>query len=240
MPELLNIFPGIADKQYFQNPDTKEFWFHATAVCKEMGFENTSRTLMMYCDDDEKFQEIYDGKATWFISEAGIYGLAMISKTEQAKKFKRWLKHEVLPKLRSQGLYVVQNDGESLASYKARETALIEHNDSLLKQNKSLHEANLKAVYRLLTVSDKKGDTFLIVQVINSNFGIYLCGGDVDRIFAYARRHSAKVTLELEDIMYAIAKCKPEDFLSYLGRHPESPYQNLKWFADKKLSKAKA
>jgi prophage antirepressor-like protein len=107
--KLLNLFPGIADKHYFQDPETKEFWFHATAVCKEMGFENPSRTLMMHCDDDEKFQEVYEGKSTWFVSEAGIYGLAMISKTERAKEFKRWIKHDILPKLRATGGYIMES-----------------------------------------------------------------------------------------------------------------------------------
>ncbi|NJM21214.1 MAG: hypothetical protein HC907_22110 [Richelia sp. SM1_7_0] len=107
MSELLNVFPGIADKQYFQNSETKEFWFHATAVCKELGFQNPGRTLDMYCDDDEKFQDIVNGRVVWFVSEAGCYGLAMAAKTEKAKAFKRWLKHDVLPKLRASGGYIM-------------------------------------------------------------------------------------------------------------------------------------
>jgi prophage antirepressor-like protein len=105
MSQLLSLFPGVAEKHYFQDTETKEFWFHATAVCKELGFENPSRSLQMYTDEDERFQEIYQGRSVWFVSEAGCYGLAMAAKTEQAKKFKRWLKHDVLPKLRETGLY---------------------------------------------------------------------------------------------------------------------------------------
>lgn len=107
MSEILNIFPSIADKQYFQNSETKEFWFHATAVCNELGFKNPGRTLDMYCDDDEKFQEVLNGRVVWFVSEAGCYGLAMAAKTEASKKFKRWLKHDVLPKLRASGGYIM-------------------------------------------------------------------------------------------------------------------------------------
>lgn len=110
MSSILVIFPEVSEKQYFQHPDTKEFWFHATGACKALGFENVGRTLMMYTDEDERFQEIVDGRATWFVSEAGFYGLAFASKKPEAKEFKRWLKHDVLPKLRSQGLYVTQID----------------------------------------------------------------------------------------------------------------------------------
>jgi prophage antirepressor-like protein len=107
--QLIELFPGIAEKQYFQNPETKEFWFHATAVCRELEFENTSRSLMLHTDEDERFQEIFEGRTVWFISEAGCYGLALASKSEKAKKFKRWLKHDVLPKLRASGYYIASN-----------------------------------------------------------------------------------------------------------------------------------
>lgn len=130
--QLLVIFPEIAEKQYFQDVETQEFWFHATGVCKALGFENVGRTLIMYTDEDERFQEIVDGKATWFVSESGFYGLAFASKKPEAKAFKRWLKHDVLPKLRSQKLYVLQENGESLAEYQEREAALLAENERLL------------------------------------------------------------------------------------------------------------
>ncbi len=106
MVDLINLFPEIKEKHFFQDPITKEYWFHATGVCKALGFANVGRTIGNYCDDDEIYQEIHDGKSTWFISESGCYGLAFQSKKEGAKKFKRWLKHEVLPKLRKEGGYI--------------------------------------------------------------------------------------------------------------------------------------
>lgn len=105
LPKTISIFPGLEDKVYFQHPDTKEYWFQASGVCKVMGYSNVSSALNLHCEEDEKLMEIWNRKATWFVSEAGIYGLAMGAKTEIALKFKRWLKHEVLPKLRETGLY---------------------------------------------------------------------------------------------------------------------------------------
>lgn len=134
MSEIITIFPGLAEKQYFQNPETQEFWFHATAACKSLGFDNPSRALMMYTDEDERFKEVHEGRETWFVSESGFYGLAFASKKPEAKAFKRWLKHDVLPKLRSQGLYVMKQSGESLAEYQEREAALLAENERLLER----------------------------------------------------------------------------------------------------------
>ncbi len=108
LPDIISMFPGINSRVYFQNPETKEYWFHATDVCKVLGYTNVTSALGLHCDDDEKLQEIWQGKATWFVSEAGCYGLAFGSKVEIAKKFKRWLKHDVLKKLRAEGGYIME------------------------------------------------------------------------------------------------------------------------------------
>lgn len=124
LPDIIELFPGFEDRSYFQNPETGEFWFHATNVCKVLGFSNPTSALSLHCDDDEKLMEICNGKATWFVSEAGCYGLAMGAKNDVAKAFKRWLKHKVLPKLRSQGLVTARMHDESLADYEARDKFL--------------------------------------------------------------------------------------------------------------------
>lgn len=135
LPEIISIFPGVINRVYFQNPETKEFWFHATSVCETLGFSNVTSALTLHCDNDEKFQEIWNGKATWFVSEAGCYGLAMGAKNEVSKKFKRWLKHEVLPKLRSQGYYIAKTDDVTLAALQAEVTNLKSQNKMLLTEH---------------------------------------------------------------------------------------------------------
>lgn len=109
LPEIITLFPGLDDRTYFQNAETKEYWFHASNVCKVLGYTNPTSALAIHCDDDEKFMEIESGRQTWFVSESGCYGLAMGAKNDIAKKFKRWLKHDVLPKLRASGGYIMPN-----------------------------------------------------------------------------------------------------------------------------------
>ena len=44
----------------------------------------------------------------WIINESGLYALIFGSKLESAKRFKRWVTHEVLPSIRKYGGYVTE------------------------------------------------------------------------------------------------------------------------------------
>lgn len=46
------------------------------------------------------------------INEAGVYALIFASHTEEAKQFKHWVTHEVLPSIRKQGFYSLLPDQE--------------------------------------------------------------------------------------------------------------------------------
>ena len=43
------------------------------------------------------------------VSEAGLYSLILRSRKPEAKSFKRWVTHDVLPSIRKTGAYVVPN-----------------------------------------------------------------------------------------------------------------------------------
>lgn len=124
--------------------DNREY-YRAIDVCYALKHSNPSQALSRLVDADFIFQ-IEDGSnragKVNYLSEPGLYQLIFSSKTEQAKRFQRWVFTDVLPKLRSQGIYVTQNHDESLADYEAREKALIVENKKLLSENQSLIEAN--------------------------------------------------------------------------------------------------
>lgn len=161
------LFPEILSKQYFQNPETKEFWFHATGACNSLGYKNVSSALALHCDDDEKLMEIVDGKATWFVSEAGFYGLAMGAKTDKAKKFKRWMKHDILPKLRTEGYYIARTDSETLEKVQLEVTELQAKNALLQASNSAYNKKFLE----ILKAKDK-----------NNNFDFTVLSKNLERI----------------------------------------------------------
>lgn len=86
-----------------------EPWFVAPDVCAVLEIAN-SRDAVGRLDEDEKGVVSTDtpgGKqAVAIISEAGLYSLVLGSRKPEAKAFKRWITHEVIPSIRKDGLYV--------------------------------------------------------------------------------------------------------------------------------------
>lgn len=89
-----------------------EPWFVAKDVCDALGIRtNTVRTIL---DEDEVTDANVDtidigpefgGRAPLIITEAGLYSLIMRSRKPEAKAFRRWVTHEVLPSIRAHGMY---------------------------------------------------------------------------------------------------------------------------------------
>ena len=86
-----------------------EPWFVAKDVCECLELTNTSQTLS-YLDDDEKGITTNDTpggqQEMSIVSEAGLYSLILRSRKPEAKAFKRWITHEVLPAIRKHGGYL--------------------------------------------------------------------------------------------------------------------------------------
>lgn len=85
-----------------------EPWFAANDVSNILGLSNPRSSLSLL-DDDEKGVHTVDtlgGKQdVTIISEAGMYTLALRSRKPQAKPFRRWVTHEVLPAINRTGVY---------------------------------------------------------------------------------------------------------------------------------------
>lgn len=88
-----------------------EPWFVAVDVCRALEIGN-ARQAVSYLDDDEVRQAPVttdDGSGrvlmTNVVSEAGLYSLILRSRKPEAKAFKRWVTHEVLPAIRRTGSY---------------------------------------------------------------------------------------------------------------------------------------
>ncbi len=82
-----------------------EIWWVLKDVCDVLELSN-SRIVADRLDEDErrKFDLPRQGE-TWFINESGLYSVILRSDKPQAKPFKRWVTHEVLPSIRQTGPY---------------------------------------------------------------------------------------------------------------------------------------
>lgn len=92
-------------------------WFVAKDVCEclELGNPRSSLALL---DEDEKGVHSVDtpgGKQEMtIVSEPGLYSLILRSRKPEAKAFKRWVTHDVIPSIRKRGLYATPQTVEAM------------------------------------------------------------------------------------------------------------------------------
>ena len=88
-----------------------EPWFVAADVCKALELGNPSMTVERL-DADEKGISSIDtlgGKQRMaIINEPGLYSVILCSRKPEAKAFKRWITHEVIPAIRKHGGYMTK------------------------------------------------------------------------------------------------------------------------------------
>lgn len=90
-----------------------EPWFVAKDVCDILEISN-SRDAVSRLDDDEKATVgLTDGSQIRnysIVNEFGLYNLVLSSRKPEAKVFKRWITHDVIPSIRKTGGYQVKSD----------------------------------------------------------------------------------------------------------------------------------
>lgn len=93
-----------------------EPWFVASDVCKALGIAN-NRDAVARLDEDEKGVALTDTlggvQNLTTVNEPGLYALVLSSRKPEAKAFKRWITHEVIPSIRKHGGYIAGQEAMS-------------------------------------------------------------------------------------------------------------------------------
>lgn len=129
-----------------------EPWFVAADVCRALELSN-SRMAISRLDDDEKGVSSTDtlgGKQEMqIVNEPGLYSLVLGSRKPEAKAFKRWITHEVIPAIRKTGGYQVpQSPAEQMAQgILAAQKLLAERDATIAKQNEQIAVLTPKGIF---------------------------------------------------------------------------------------------
>lgn len=144
--------------QVFNNEDFGEIralaidnepWFVASDIAKALGYRMAS-DMTRRLDEDEKgthsVRTPSGEQDMTIITEAGMYNAVLGSKIPEARRFKRWVTHDVLPAIRRHGIYATPDMAEAaladpdvliaaltaLKDERRRSTALMEDNARML------------------------------------------------------------------------------------------------------------
>lgn len=114
----------MSDIQIFQNPQfgavrtierDGEPWFVAADVCRALEHSNVTVALDRLDEDEKaKLNLGLPGGATGCVNEPGLYSLVLGSRKPEAKAFRRWITHEVIPSIRRHGLYATPEAVEQM------------------------------------------------------------------------------------------------------------------------------
>ena len=103
--------------QIFENPEFGEIrvtinedgepLFVAADVCRVLEHSNVTMALERLDDDEKAKLDLgLSGGLTNCVTEPGLYSLVLGSRKKEARAFKRWITHEVIPSIRKHGAYM--------------------------------------------------------------------------------------------------------------------------------------
>ena len=94
-----------------------EPWFVASDVCRALEIAN-NRDALTRLEQDEKGVALTDTlggtQEVTIVNEPGLYALVLGSRKPEAKAFKRWVTHEVIPSIRKHGMYATPTTIEQM------------------------------------------------------------------------------------------------------------------------------
>jgi len=132
-------------------------WFVANDVCQVLEINNPHMALRRLDPDEKSGVNTTDphGRAqiTNIINEPGLYSLILASRKPQAKAFKRWITHEVIPAIRKTGSYSISGVADN--SDVVRRLEIIERQMSELLNRDKLIASHAELESKCKNLEDK-------------------------------------------------------------------------------------
>ena len=128
-----------------------EPWFVAKDVCVILEHSNPSKAIKDLVDEDDLTSgyPIVDSlgrtQHVTLVNESGLYSLILGSRKPEARAFKRWVTHEVLPSIRKTGQYSLEQPKSPAELMLMAAQQLVEHEKKL----KELEERTEAAHHRI-------------------------------------------------------------------------------------------
>ena len=126
-----------------------EPWFVAADVCNVLDLSNPTIAVSRLDEDERaKFNLGRQGDAT-IVNEPGLYTVVLGSRKPEAKAFKRWITHEVIPIIRKTGAYSTRKpDSYMIDDPIARAQRWIEEAQERLALQETIDEQRKEIEYK--------------------------------------------------------------------------------------------
>ncbi|EIU04268.1 kilA domain protein [Mycobacteroides abscessus 5S-0422] len=132
-----------------------QLWFIAKDVCDVLGIKNPSDAVRKMLDDDEytlvspNIENIHTSadrsvpplRPLLAVSESGLYSLVFRSTKPNAKRFTRWVTHEVVPTIRKTGGAYIDPSSALAATLDTNPDAALDELSAVLESAKAARAA---------------------------------------------------------------------------------------------------
>ncbi len=189
----LQIFQNNVFGQVRVVEQNGEPWFVAKDVCDCLGLKNPTMAVNTLDDDERaKFNLGRQGN-TNIVNEYGLYNLVLSSRKPEAKEFKRWITHDVIPSIRKYGSFnmaIPRTLPDALNAY-AREIEAHQKTQALLEAQrpKVLFADSVAASHTSILIGE-------LAKLLHQN-GVKDMGQK--RLFAWMREHGYLISRKAND-----------------------------------------
>lgn len=152
-----------------------EPWFVAADVCAALDVSDAGKAVGRIDDDELTRIKIVSGGQTremLAVNEPGLYSLVLGSRKKEAKDFKRWVTHEVLPSIRKHGIYATEMTLERMINDPATAIVMLQTIQEEREKRKEV-EAQKQLLVAENRVLAKEAMTWDINAFINSMVKAY-------------------------------------------------------------------
>ena len=124
-------------------------WWVLMDVCQVLGIANHKMVAQRLDEDEVSLADLIDTmgrtQKTTIINEPGLYAVILRSDKPEAKAFKRWVTHDVLPSIRKTGGYIAGS--QSMTDAEIMATALQIANRTIDQNKAKIKELEPKGVF---------------------------------------------------------------------------------------------
>lgn len=156
-----------------------EPWFVASDVCKALAINNVGMAISRLDDDEKNTISLTEGipgnPNKTIVNEPGLYSLVLSSRKPEAKAFKRWITHEVIPDIRQYGMYATSDFLDKALGNPDNWIRMLTEYSAVKKENETLkletveQKAVIKSQNNQITLMKPKATYYdLVLQTKNA------------------------------------------------------------------------
>lgn len=200
-----------------------EPWFVAKDVCEILEIDSSQTRRL---DEDEKglysIQTPGGVQQMVCVNEPGLYSLVLKSRKPEAKQFKRWITHEVLPSIRKTGQYSLEQPKSPAELLVMAAQQLLEHEKKIRELEEKTEAAHhrIDNLDKIDIIGDQQQRLNAMIKKYAFSRGLTFpqAWKDFRQAFNTAYRTNLKLLIENYKFKHGIKELSAPEYLARVGR----------------------